>query len=115
MEVCANQIKRRSYKSYEDNEENVDSENLNILIMKHAIEILEAYRQTHLNNAKRCKDVGLDIYKEQQQKANDCSEAIKILNETIVKRENECDCQESARMHMPDNEDDECTVCGKKY
>jgi len=38
-----------------------------------------------------------------------------ILNEAIVKRENECDCPESARMHMPDNEDDECTVCGKKY
>jgi hypothetical protein len=27
----------------------------------------------------------------------------------------ECDCPESDRMHMPDNEPDVCTKCGKKF
>ena len=27
----------------------------------------------------------------------------------------DCDCPEEARMHMMDDEDDECTICGKKF
>lgn len=26
-----------------------------------------------------------------------------------------CNCPESDRMHMPDDEPDECTICGKKF
>jgi hypothetical protein len=26
-----------------------------------------------------------------------------------------CDCPEEARMHMTDEESDECTICGKKF
>jgi hypothetical protein len=33
----------------------------------------------------------------------------------VLLADEDCDCPEEARMHMMDYEDDECTICGKKF